>query len=198
MPEPLEQVADQVPPSEKQGYTRASLYLRSPDDLTAAESSAKRLGYEVEEDRQDQIRRIRATTNRALAFLTPLVVAVALLGAWNLFTIQQLRAQQKVAEVGMLKAMGLSNGLLNLIFLLEASLIWIAGLGLGLLSGWKLGELTESWLAREAPQTALTFGLPLVWLAGIIVLSGVLCLGSTFVATRRARRAAPIESLSLG
>jgi len=198
VPEALGLVADRNPPAEQEGFDRIALYLDDPDDQATAGSAARRLGYEMEDDRLDQIRRIRANTNRTLAYLTPLVIAAALLGAWNLYVIQSLRAQQKIAEVGMLKAMGLTDTLLNLIFLIEASLVWGLGVAVGLLAGWSLGAMAESFLARETPQTAIAFAVPPFWLAGIIVGSGLLYAGSTFVATRWARRASPIESLSQG
>ncbi len=197
VPEPLGLVTDQKPAA-TEGFDRIALYLSAPDDLPAAGSAARRLGYQMEDDRLDQIRRIRANTNAALAYLSPLVLAAALLAAWNLYVIQGLRAQQKVAEVGMLKAMGLSDGLLNLIFLIEAGLVWGLGVVLGLLAGWELGVLVENWLAREALRTALAFAVPPLFLAGIVVGSGLLYVGSIFVATRGARRASPIECLSAG
>jgi hypothetical protein len=178
------------------GYDRVTLYFRDLDDLPRGAEAARKLGLVVDEDLQDQIDRIRSTTSRLMLMVTPIILAVAVLGIWNLCVIQYLQAHQKVPEVGMLKATGLSDGLLKLIYLIEAFLLWGAGLTGGLVLGRLAGMGAELGMAWDNPETVLAFELSWPWWLTIAVGSGLLCLGSTLVTTARARRDPPVKCLS--
>jgi hypothetical protein len=194
VPDPVSEVP-RSEPAAPEGYDRVALHLADLDDLSTALGTARGLGYVPIDDRHEQIERIRKTTSRALALLTVVLVAVGSLVTWNLYVIQNLQAQQKLPEVGMLRAMGMGRLELTLIYLAEAGLLWLAGAGLGVAAGWTLGSVAEWWMGRDDPAAAVAFNVPGVWLAGIVAASLGICLGSTLLATRKARRSSPLECL---
>jgi hypothetical protein len=187
--------APNAAPAEAEGYHRVVLHLADLDDLSKALAPARQLGYAPIDDRHEQIERIRKTTTRALALLTVVLFAVGGLVTWNVYVIQNLQAQQKLPEVGMLRAMGMGRLDLTLIYLAEAGLLWLAGAGVGTAAGWLLGSFAEWWMGRDDPAAAVAFHVPALWLAGIVAASLVVCLGSTLLATRKARRSSPLECL---
>jgi hypothetical protein len=177
-------------------YDGVGIYVRDLPGLKPAAEVAQAAGLNVNRDVIEQIEAISRASRLAVVLLTVVVVVLGALSFWNIKVIQELRSLQKVSEIGMLKAIGMSNGLLRQVYLAEASLVW----GLGTVGGAVLGlaaGLAASWaLAEHADERLAAFYCPwYVWL-GVAGLGGVACWLSTLSATRRARRASPIETLS--
>ena len=114
----------------------------------------------------------------------------------NLKVIQELRSELKRGEIGMLKAMGMSSGLLSGVFLYEAALVWVVGTVVGLSVGFGLGAVL-SWvfIVPSTPAKILVgFWCPwYIWLLPLI--TGPTFLFSAFWGIRRARRSPPIVTL---
>jgi hypothetical protein len=75
-----------APPPE--GFDRLALYFETPDDARAVIAALRELDLLPEDDRHEQIDRIRGITHRALQLLTGVILVIALLGACNLYVIQ--------------------------------------------------------------------------------------------------------------
>jgi hypothetical protein len=112
----------------------------------------------------------------------------------NLMVIQQLRAALKVAEIGMLKAMGMGAGLLRTVFLYEGLLIWVAGTLIGIPVGYGLGVGVSAAFIAEPGHVLEAFYCPgYLWLLPFVLLPFFLF--STWFGTRRSRRLPPIQTL---
>ena len=178
------------------GYDGVGIYVGDLPQLKPAAEAAQEAGLSVNRDVIEQIEAIGRASRAAVLLLTLVVVVLGTLSFWNIKVIQELRSLQKVSEIGMLKAIGMSNGLLRQVYLTEAALVWalgtVGGTALGLTTG-----LAASWMLAEHPEERWTaFYCPWdVWL-GVAGMGGVACWLSTLFATQRARRGSPIETLS--
>ena len=161
-----------------------------------AAESAQAAGLLVNDDVIQQMEGISRAAGVAVLVLTVVVAILGGLALWNIKVIQELRAFQKVAEIGMLKAIGMSNGLLRQVYLAEATLIWLLGLGGGVVLGIGAGLLIAWHLGEDAEDRFTAFSCPWYLLLGVVGLGGLVCWLSTLWGTRSARRASPIETLS--
>jgi hypothetical protein len=185
-------------------YDTVGVYLGGLSDLDvtldAMLAVAEEQGLEANADVVAQLRALLRAGNRTRVALLCLLAALGLLALGNLYAFYNLRAQQKVVEIGMLKAMGLSAGLLNGIYLAEVALVWLIGAILGLGVGWGGGTfLANSLIADHPEEAAVAFSCPwLWWRVGILAGSLATSLASIWWATRKARRASAMKSLAGG
>ncbi|WKE66856.1 ABC transporter permease [Gallaecimonas kandeliae] len=109
-----------------------------------------------------------------------------------LMNISLINVQQRIPEVGLLKALGAGTGQVRAIFLCEAALLS----GTGALLGMVLGESTlllAAWFWPEFPLHLVPWSLPAAMLLGIGV--GLLF---SWLPARRAARLEPVTSLRGG
>lgn len=125
---------------------------------------------------------------------------IAAVGLVNLLTIGVV---QRRRELGLLRSLGLSNGQVRRMILLEAAHVTVAALALGLVLGLVYGWAGAQSLLGSVPVvpggTAGTFVLPAVPLVPIAVVIGAtaaLTLIAAVVPTRLATRVAPVEALA--
>lgn len=126
--------------------------------------------------------------------------AIAAVGLVNLLTIGVV---QRRRELGLLRALGVSNAQVRRMVLLEAAHITVtatlAGLVLGIAYGWAgaqslLGSVAAPplWMSPTVVPPAIPF-----WpIAAIVVATAVLTLVAAVVPTRLATRVAPVEALA--
>ena len=127
--------------------------------------------------------------------MTVILTAFAVLGAWNLYVMQNLLAEQKVAEIGMLKAMGIPDSVLTRTYLVEAALLWLPGLAGGLAVGYAAGTFAEWLVGRDDPEAMIRFSVPLWPMVILVVGSFATVTGSLLLETRKPRRASPMECM---
>jgi hypothetical protein len=186
---------DRPPAPPKKGHDLAAVYLGDLPDLTPAAAAARSIGLEPLEDVIKQIEAINHAARLAVLVLTWVVVVVGGISCWNVSAIQELRAYQKTAEIGMLKAMGMSDRLLRQVFVTEAALLWGLGCGAGMLLGLAGGWGSAWWLAESPAERFLAFRCPWYLAAAVAGACATAVWTSTLYATRAARRAPPSETL---
>lgn len=151
----------------KEGHQRLAVYLRELDDLDTTATIAQEHGLQLQDDRSEQLRLVRQGTKRALAPLPWVLGGLAMLMLFNMIIIQLLLARSKRAEMGMLKAMGLTWWGLVQIWFWEAVLMWLPALLGGAATYWFLGPWAEVWLQGVVPSANLSFAIPMrefVWI----------------------------------
>jgi hypothetical protein len=178
------------------GGSMGGIYVRDLKDLRPAAEVARKFGFRPNDDIIRQIEGIERSFQNIVVLLTVLAVIVFGLSFWNMTVIQELRSQQKITEIGMLKAMGMDDRLLRQIFLTEGAIVWVLGALLGVVPGLGRGLRTARMMRGDPNDPALAFVCPWSLLVSVIAVAGVACLVSTLLATRAARRASPIETLS--
>ena len=131
----------------------------------------------------------RSFFNLVLAFMTlGLVVGIAALGVISARAVVERRH-----EIGVMRAIGYSRGMVQMNFLAESSFIAVLGIGLGLV----LGLLTSINVAEDIGMDESGFDLVIPWAKIIIVGIGayLFSLVATFLPSRRAAAVAPAEAL---
>ncbi len=118
------------------------------------------------------------------------IAAVSLLvGAIGILTIMWISVNERTAEIGLLRALGVSNGTVQGLFLLESVLLAVAGGVLGLAAGLGLVGLSRAAvpaLPLSTPPLAVAAALAMCLVVGIV--SGVM-------PARRAAHLDPVDAL---
>ena len=162
------------------------------DGATAVESAFFQNGIEtldVNETIAEAQGSQRALFNLLIGFMSlGLVVGIAALGVISARAVVERRH-----EIGVLRAIGFSRGMVQLSFLAESSFIAVLGIGLGL----GLGMLSSVNLVNEirADEPNLQFSLPLLKIFMIALGAYVVSLLTTFLPARQAADVSPAEAL---
>lgn len=137
------------------------------------------------------------------AVMTGLVGVSAAIAGVGLVNLLTLGVVQRRRELGLLRALGVSNGQVRRMVLLEAAHITITatltGLVLGIAYGWAGAQSLLGSVAVPPLWMSPTFVLPAIPLgpvAGIVVATAALTLVAAVVPTRLATRVAPVEALA--
>jgi len=179
----------------------AVVYVRRAELLKLARDVSQGLGIPAVDDEQTieklekQSRQSRQGRDVLLAF----VFLVGLIAAWNVGVIQEMRSHQKIEEIGMLKAIGMTQASCLRLYAVESVLIWTAGFLVGWALAAPLGARLGPWLLADpqaASEAVLAFDCG--WLltavtAGVSLLFCVVV--PTIIATLAAVRKSPIQTL---
>ena len=139
------------------------------------------------------------------AIMMGLVAVSAVIAGVGLVNLLTLGVVQRRRELGLLRALGLSNAQVRRVVLLEAAHITIAalatGLVLGIAYGWAgaqslLGSVPTNPTATSAAQTLVWPAVPFWPVVVVIGATAVLTLVAAVVPTRLATRVAPVEALA--
>ena len=139
------------------------------------------------------------------AIMMGLVGVSAVIAGVGLVNLLTLGVVQRRRELGLLRALGLSNAQVRRIVLLEAAHITIAaiatGLVLGIAYGWAgaqslLGRCSDRSPDASGGGTLVWPAVPLWPVVAIIGATAVLTLVAAVVPTRLATRVAPVEALA--
>jgi putative ABC transport system permease protein len=133
------------------------------------------------------------TFGRVISIITATVSAIAgislFVGAMGILTVMWIAVHERTAEIGLLRALGVSARLVGLLFLLEAT---------GLATGGALAGVTIGW-AVQALARWLVPGLPLATPPGAVAaalgMSLVVGAASGMLPARRAAGLDPVDAL---
>lgn len=169
----------------------------TPEQIKDIKKDLDKAGY-LATTVEDEIGMIRNIINAITGVLT-MFGAIALLAAsFGIINTLYMSVQERAREIGLMKAMGLSNGKVFTIFSVEAALIGFFGSILGILGAVGVGNLvnrlaTDSFLKALTGFKLIQFSLPSS-LTIILVIMFIAFLAGTLPA-RRAAKLDPIESL---
>ncbi len=129
----------------------------------------------------------------AMTAAVAVIAAISLLVAGVLvMNVTWINVSQRVAEIGLLKALGAPGGLVQRLFVTEAVLVAGAGTVLGVLAGYGAVALLRG-LFPEVPFA------PPTWAVVLAVLLALLCgIGFALLPATRASRQAPVDALRSG
>ena len=169
----------------------------TPEQIKDIKKDLDKAGY-LATTVEDEIGMIRNIINAITGVLT-MFGAIALLAAsFGIINTLYMSVQERTREIGLMKAMGLSNGKVFTIFSVEAALIGFFGSILGILGAVGVGNLvnrlaTDSFLKALTGFKLIQFSLPSS-LTIILVIMFIAFIAGTLPA-RRAAKLDPIESL---
>ncbi len=147
----------------------------------------------------EEIERIFLIINSSLALLGGIALMVASFGISNTM-IMSIR--ERTREIGIMKAIGGSDGEIMRIFFVEASLIGLLGGVFGVIAGWAVDRianvLANQWIARQAGQAVRHvefFSIPWYLWGGAILFALLISLIPAIYPARRAAKVDPIKAL---
>jgi putative ABC transport system permease protein len=141
----------------------------------------------VEEEVKDITRMTQLFLNLMMAFMgLGLIVGIAALGVIAARTVVERRQQ-----IGVLRAIGFRQGMVQLSFLLESSFVALLGIGIGV----ALGVSLAYQIVPEAGVEGLSAVIPWARIGLIVGIAYLASLTTTFLPARQAARVYPAEAL---
>lgn len=189
-----------IPDNMKNQYYAAFATMKtglSEEQITDLKDELADKGY-MSQTVEDQIGMIKDVVNAITGVLT-IFGAIALLAAsFGIINTLYMSVQDRTREIGLMKAMGMSNGKVFLTFSVEALLIGFWGAVLGILGAIGAGTLVnkiaaDSFLEGLTGFTLIQFSIPST-LVIILIIMAIAFLAGTLPANR-ASRLDPINAL---
>jgi len=186
---------------ETDGYSAAIVHTQSLNDATRVSKEVDAMGFQAAtlQTFLDQVNRIFTVLQVMLSSVGLLALLVASIGIVNTMI---MAIYERTREIGILKALGSSNGDVLRMFVIEAGLIGLLGGIVGVLSGWVLG-LVLNQVIREyfkSQQIPLPIDAPffvVTWdlVGGAIVFATLVGILAGIYPAFRAARLDPLAAL---
>lgn len=162
-------------------------------DVKAELSASDLTGQTVE----DQLGVIQTVINGIIGVLSAFAAIALLAASFGIVNTLLMSVQERTREIGLLKAMGMSNGRVFGLFSLEAVIIGLLGAALGALAAIGVGSAISagaSTLLADLPGLQILLFEPTTVLTVVLVIMAIAFVSGALPA-RRAARQDPIESL---
>jgi putative ABC transport system permease protein len=183
------------------GYQNAEVRVVDVAQVESVKAEIKKRGFRAWSltNQVEEVNRVFLIVNSALALIGGISLLVASFGISNTM-IMSIR--ERTREIGVMKAIGGSDGEIMRIFFVEASLIGLTGGALGVLGGWGIDRvantLANRWILRQVGQAIRRiefFSIPWYLSAGAILFALAISLIAAIYPAMRAARVDPIKAL---
>jgi len=138
---------------------------------------------------QEGLEMVNNVLNIIAVVVTGIAAISLLVGAIGILTIMWIVVQERVAEIGLVKALGATGGQVLLWYLVEAGLTALAGGTAGLIAG-----VGGAWLLHRAVPALESYTSPLTVVLALVV-SCAVGVAAGVVPALRAARLDPVEAL---
>ena len=179
-------------------YASLSVRVKSPSQVANVEAAVKNLGFNAFSivDANKSISQFFGVLDSFLGVFGSLALAVASIGIVNTLVMAVLERRR---EIGIMKALGASDGDVRGLFFAEAAVMGLAGGVAGTVLGFIIGRLINFqmnlYLARQHFPPARISSLPLWLVLVAIAFSVVVSLLSGLYPAGRAARLDPVQAL---
>jgi hypothetical protein len=192
-PPRLELPETDIPPAPAY-YSYVGVYVTDLESLAKAALFCRAENLLFDDEVVRKLDEIGTRSREILGSLVAIEVLIALVAGLNLGIIQYLRHRQRMAEIGMLKAMGMSRAMLGSLAVIEGGMLWLVGTGLGLIVGCVAGAALA--LAKFGAD-GLVGGFRPPWhvLLATPIVAAMLSIAASLLGTAGARNTAPSETL---
>jgi putative ABC transport system permease protein len=184
--------------SDQPAYSSISVRVKNPSQIRAIEDAIKKMGFNTFSilDATRSLQQFFAVLDLFLGIFGSLALAVASIGIVNTLVMAILERRH---EIGIMKAIGASDGDVKKLFFAEAGAMGILGGVVGVALGWAIGQAinlgTNIYLKRQALPPEHFWAVPW-WLVGAaIVFAFVVSLLSGLYPAGRAARLDPVQAL---
>jgi putative ABC transport system permease protein len=184
--------------SKQPSYSTVSVRVKTPKQVESVEQAIKKLGFNTFSilDATRSLRQFFAVLDLFLGIFGSLALAVASIGIVNTLVMAILERRR---EIGIMKAIGASDGDVKKLFFAEAGAMGLLGGVVGVALGWAIGHVinlgTNIYLKRQALPPENFWAVPW-WLVGAaIVFAFVVSLVSGLYPAGRAARLDPVQAL---
>ena len=186
------------PASDQAVYSSINARVKSPGQIQAIEDAIKKMGFNTFSilDASKSIGQFFKVLDLFLLIFGSLALAVASIGIVNTLVMAILERRR---EIGIMKAIGASDGDVKKLFFAEAGAMGILGGIVGVALGWAIGQVinfgTNIYL-RQQDLTPEHFWAVPWWLVGAaIVFAFIVSLVSGLYPAGRAARLDPVQAL---
>jgi putative ABC transport system permease protein len=179
-------------------YMSLSVRLKSPNDVETVQDAIKKLGFNTFSilDATRNLRRFFAVLDLFLGIFGSLALTVAALGIVNTLAMAILERRR---EIGIMKAIGASDGDVKKLFFAEAGVMGFVGGIVGVALGWSIGRVinigTNIYLRRQDLPAENIWSVPWWLVLGAIVFAIVVSMISGLYPAARAARLDPVQAL---
>lgn len=178
----------------------------SPENVNAAKEAIEkdlRKSRGVEERREDfevgTSADLIETFDNILGIVTGVLVGIAaislLVGGIGIMNTMYTAVLERTREIGIMKAIGATNGQILQIFILESGMLGLVGGVIGVLLGMGLSKLVELGAVQAFGPSVLQATTPLWLIIGALSFGFIVGMASGTFPARRAARLQPVEAL---
>jgi putative ABC transport system permease protein len=184
--------------SKQPSYSTVSVRVKNPKNVEAVEQAIKKLGFNTFSilDATRSLRQFFAILDGFLLIFGSLALAVASIGIVNTLVMAILERRR---EIGIMKAIGASDGDVKKLFFAEAGAMGVLGGFVGVALGWSIGHVinlgTNIYLKRQSLPPENFWSVPWWLVAAAIVFAFVVSLVSGLYPAARAARLDPVQAL---
>jgi putative ABC transport system permease protein len=179
-------------------YSSVSVRVKDPSQILSVEDAIKKMGFHTFSilDATRSLQQFFAVLDLFLGIFGSLALAVASIGIVNTLVMAILERRR---EIGIMKAIGASDGDVKKLFFAEAGAMGILGGIVGVVLGWAIGHVinfgTNVYLKRQSLPPEHFWYVPL-WLVGAaIAFAFIVSLLSGLYPAGRAARLDPVQAL---
>jgi putative ABC transport system permease protein len=186
------------PAADQPVYSSLSVRVKNPTRVQPVEDAIKKLGFTTFSilDATRSLRQFFAVLDLFLGIFGSLALAVASIGIVNTLVMAILERRR---EIGIMKAIGASDGDVKKLFFAEAGAMGILGGLVGVALGWAIGQVinlgTNIYLKRQDMPPEHFWAVPWWLVAGAIGFAFVVSLLSGLYPASRAARLDPVQAL---
>lgn len=179
-------------------YSSISVRVKNPSQVQPLEDAIKKMGFTTFSilDASRGLRQFFAVLYAFLGIFGSLALIVASVGIVNTLVMAILERRR---EIGIMKAIGASDGDVQKLFFAEAGAMGILGGLVGVGMGWAIGQVinfgTNIYLKRQSLPPEHFWAVPLALVFGAILFSFLVSLIAGTYPARRASRLDPVQAL---
>ena len=179
-------------------YTTVEVHVKSPTQVQTVEDAIKKMGFNTFSivDATRSLRQFFAVLDLFLGIFGSLALAVASIGIINTLVMAILERRR---EIGIMKAIGASDGDVKGLFFAEAGVMGVFGGVVGVALGWTIGRVinfgTNVYLKRQHFPPEQIWFVPWWLVMGAIAFAIVVSLLSGLYPASRAARLDPVQAL---
>ena len=179
-------------------YSSISVRVGNPTQVQLVENAVKKMGFNTFSilDATRSLRQFFAVLDLFLGIFGSLALAVASIGIVNTLVMAILERRR---EIGIMKAIGASDGDVRMLFFAEAGAMGALGGIVGVALGWTIGQAinfgTNIYLKRQALPPEHFWSVPWWLVAGAIGFAFIVSLVSGLYPAGRAARLDPVQAL---
>jgi putative ABC transport system permease protein len=179
-------------------YSSVSVRVKNPSQIQTVEDTVKKMGFNTFSilDASKSIQQFFKVLDVFLGIFGSLALAVAFIGIVNTLVMAILERRR---EIGIMKAIGASDGDVKRLFFAEASAMGILGGIVGVALGWAIGQVinlgTNIYLKSQSFPPEHFWSVPLWLVAFAIVFSFFVSLAAGLYPAGRAARLDPVQAL---
>jgi putative ABC transport system permease protein len=179
-------------------YSSISVRVKNPGQIQLVEDAIKKMGFGTFSilDASRGLQQVFRVLYAFLGIFGSLALVVASIGIVNTLVMAILERRR---EIGIMKAIGASDGDVKKLFFAEAGAMGILGGAVGVVLGWSIGQVinfgTNVWLKRQSFPPEHFWAVPW-WLVVLAILfSFVVSLVSGLYPAARAAQLDPVQAL---